>query len=249
MLALTVCVEYDDLLAITLPQAAKHFERVCVVSTPGDERTAKVVAGVEGAEVFVTDAFYRRGAAFNKGLAIEEGLDAMGREGWLVIFDADIVMPAEMDFDGIQAGNLYCPRRRQLQQEWRYSEELDWMSLPGVRDVEHAGFFQLFHADDAALESRPWYGVDWLHAGGCDSDFQAKWPQDRKVWLPFDVLHLGPVCRNWHGRHTPRLDGRPIRDAELRCRRQAEMFARRPYSGYREEKLSAVSSQRSESDS
>jgi len=55
---ITVSVGYDDLLAITLPRNARHFERVVVVSSPDDKATAKVVASVANAELFVTDVFF-----------------------------------------------------------------------------------------------------------------------------------------------------------------------------------------------
>ena len=107
MRGIVVSVEYDDLLAITLARNARHFERILVVTSPADEATQDVAARVPNAEVHTTDAFYRNGAAFNKGLALEEGFERIGREGWLLAWDADIVMPQRMDLAGIEIGNLY----------------------------------------------------------------------------------------------------------------------------------------------
>jgi hypothetical protein len=73
--------------------------------------------------------------------------------------------------------------------------------------AEHAGYTQIFHADDPALGPPPWHETDWKHAGGADSLFQSKWPADRKVRPPWEVLHLGPAGHNWFGRATPRADG------------------------------------------
>ena len=95
MNGLVVCVNFWDLLAITLPRNARFFDEVLVVTTPDDYRTQSVVgAGPPNVNVYCTDVFTKNGATFNKGAAVEEGLDVLGREGWLCLFDADIVIPS-----------------------------------------------------------------------------------------------------------------------------------------------------------
>ena len=237
MKSIVVCVEFDDLLAITLPRNARRFERVLVVTSLTDEATQHVVSGVPNGEVYATDAFYRQGAAFNKGLALEEGFDVLGREGWLLVWDADIVMPDRMDLANVEIGSLYSPRRRMCRNVAEYQGQTDWTRWPIQGDLEHAGYFQLFHADDPALRDRPWYGIDWRHAGGCDSDFQAKWPAHRRLRLPFEVLHLGVEHVNWHGRCQPRLDGSLPPDAQARREAQQQMYRERRRHGFRREKI------------
>jgi hypothetical protein len=46
-----------------------------------------------------------------------------------------------------------------------------------------------------------------MHAGGCDSVFQEKFPSSKKFRLNFDSLHLGEVDVDWLGRTTKRTDG------------------------------------------
>jgi len=213
MKGIVVSVEYGDLLAETLPHVP--FEKVLVVTSHEDEETVKV-AKRNGAEVFQTNAFYRDGAMFNKGLALEEGFDVLGRDGWIVVFDADIIMPEKMDLTGIKPSCLYSPRRRTCHNVSDWKRQEDWSQFPLVRDQEHAGYFQLFNASDPALMAKPWYGVEWRHAGGCDSEFNQKWPIQHKHWLPFEVLHLGPDGQNWCGRATKRLDGTMPKDAHNR---------------------------------
>lgn len=224
---ITVCVEYGDLLAITLPRNAKHFERLVVVSTPWDTDTAAVVASVPNAVLFATDAFYRNGAAFAKWAALEEGLDRLGRRGWVVVFDADIVMPERMDLSGVRCGNLYTPPRRMLRDPSTFGDALDWESLPRHAAEEFAGYFQMFHCDDPALGPAPWYETDWAHAGGADSFFARKWSRRRQVRPPFEVLHLGEDGQNWCGRVTPRLDGSRHPDADRRAKRLSDFIAGR----------------------
>lgn len=227
MNGIVISVDYGDLLNITLPRNAPHFEKVLVVSTAHDHETAAVVAGVPNAELFVTDAFYRSGAAFNKGRAMEEGFDVLGRAGWMTIFDADTLFPGVMFDAPMVPGHLYSSWRRLLLDPQDWCEDLDWGRLPRKREAEFAGFLQIFHADDPVLRSQPWYGIDWTHAGGCDSDFQKKWPDPRKIRLDFDVLHIGEPDSNWVGRATKRTDGSVPEGASDKKRKLREMFNRR----------------------
>jgi glycosyltransferase involved in cell wall biosynthesis len=90
--AVIVCVEYDDLLAITLPHNRPFFDQVIVVTTPEDVRT-QAICVANNAKCLTTRVFYERGAAFNKGAALERGFDLAGREGWFAVMDADILIP------------------------------------------------------------------------------------------------------------------------------------------------------------
>lgn len=126
---------------------------------------------------------------------------------------------------GLSRGKLYTPLRRM----WvsaphnplpirstdmmlggiRVPGEEHWKEFPVHRNTaEWAGYSQIFHAEDPVLGPAPWHEIDWKHAGGADSFFQMKWPRDRKVRPPFEVLHLGPAGENWFGRATRYLDGK-----------------------------------------
>jgi len=230
MNAITVSVEYDDLLAVTLPRMVECFDRVVVVTDLHDDATVLVANSYVNACTFQTDAFYRRDAAFNKGLALEEGFDYLGRSGWIAILDADILLPRKMESLELSPGNLYRPRRRMCRTLDTLEDVTlyDWSDYSINYEPEHAGYFQLFHADDPVIAAiRPWYGTTWRHAGGGDSDFQAHWPKGRRKMLPFEVLHLGCECKNWHGRCTPRLDGATIAKADDRREQHARMMAER----------------------
>lgn len=225
--AITVCVDFSDLLAVTLPRNAKHFRRVFVVSSHWDAATKAVVSGVKNAELYTTNAFYRSGAIFNKGAAIEEAFDVAGRSGWLCVMDADILLPADVDLSGAVPGRLYTPRRRMLRDVTKWLEFVDsesWGELPMHAEEEFAGYFQFFHAGDPVLVERPWYGVTWRHAGGCDSEFQQKWGRSRQVRPPFEVLHLGEDGRNWCGRVTPTIRGETHPDAAARAEQLAKFI-------------------------
>jgi hypothetical protein len=222
---ITICVEYDDILAVTLPLNLQHFTELVVVTSDKDEKTVALCKEF-GDKVCVlqTDAFYRNGAKFNKGLAMEEGFDFLGRKGWTLIWDADIVFPSTMKLANIRQGHLYSPRRRILEDVSKFSPTLDWLSLPLRHDKEHYGYFQLFHASDPVLWDKPWYDPTWTHAGGSDAMFQEKWNKDLRLRPMFEVLHLGPCDRNWFGRTTDRLDGETVEQAALRLSNMQAMF-------------------------
>jgi hypothetical protein len=234
--ALTVCVGYDDLLRVTLPTVLPHVQELLVITSPADTRTTALTVSHGRVRVHQTDAFYRGGAKFNKGLAIEEGFDALGRDGWILVLDADIVLPPDtserLGECGLTPGRLYTPRRRILDDPTRYplwSDHTRWRGLP-LRREDHGfyGYFQLFHAADPVLARRPWYGVNWTHAGHCDNEFQRKWDRRDKHRPAFEVLHLGRCDTNWFGRVSGRIDGAPA-DPEATARRELQERLRRKY--------------------
>lgn len=130
-----VCVDFADLLAVTLPKNRHHFESVVVVSTERDTDTNDV-AYANNCLTYNTDAFYRNGADFNKFLTLEEGLDVLGRDGWICILDADILLPREIPWlslpppVGPTPGRLYSPLRRMLE---------NWDRVPDPHCIECQG--------------------------------------------------------------------------------------------------------------
>lgn len=245
--SLVVCVDYDDFLRITLPRNARHFTRTMVVTSTGDYQTQRIAEDL-GYEYYATDVFYARGAQFNKGAAMEEGLNRLGRDGWICTWDCDIVMPEDIGILGMSKECLYGPYRRILKNPRKFSDDLDWSTLVSpTHPTEWAGYFHLFHSSATSLRNPPWYSVDWTHAGGCDSDFQSKFPIDKLRRTPFEVLHLGlegipergtRVGRNWCGRVIPRIDtGQVHSDAGRRESMVNKLLNHRKVYGTKLEKL------------
>jgi hypothetical protein len=203
--AILTCVEFDDILKITLPRNSRHFSRIMIVTSPDDLKTQEVARSVPNAELFITDAFTRRGASFNKGLALEEALDALNHSGWLTIMDCDIIMPQALPEHAYTAGNMYAPKRHLLEDASLFSDNLSWDTVAMKDEIVGIGYFQMFHTADPVVADRPWYVTNFLDAGGSDTTLPARWPSDRLLRPPFHVLHLGPIAHNWFGRITPRL--------------------------------------------
>jgi hypothetical protein len=219
--AIIVCVDYADILAVTLPYNRHHFDRVTVVTTPEDYRTCNVCSEWQTG-VHCTRAFYARGASFNKWAALEEGLDTLGRKGWLCILDADVLLPKDADLTGgrLRPGLLYGPLRRNLDNPpipFTVPPEERWGEYPLHRVLhEWSGYCQVFHASDPHLGAPPWHQTDWRHAGGADSFFQAKWQPHERVRFPWQVLHIGLGGANWCGRVTPSIADGSVPDAAPR---------------------------------
>lgn len=215
MNAIIVSVDYSDILAITLPYNRCHFDQVLIVTSTSkvDCQSVGALAVNYGCFVYATDEFYRGGADFNKWLALESGLDRLGRKGWLCLLDADVLWPKTATVERyLHKGLLLGPLRRMYPYVPASIDEVPsedlWSQYPVHRNVnEWAGYTQIFHAEDPHLGSPPWHETNWRHAGGADSFFQAKWPRDCKARLPWHVLHLGEAGVNWCGRATPYSDG------------------------------------------
>ena len=220
---IVVCVNYDDLLKITLIRNMRFMSECLVITSPTDIKTKELASTIPGVRVYETDAFYRYGAKFNKGLAMEEGFDVLGREGWILIWDADCLFPDSLSFENCVPGNLYGTTRKILANPKHWHPGFNWAQATPTRDTSFPGFFQLFYADDPAITERPWYDVTFSHAGGGDGYFQSRWPGERKIRLPYEVLHLGPRDVNWFGRASERADGAVIADAE-EFRRNMDAF-------------------------
>lgn len=243
--AITVSVNYSDCLAITLPYVRHHFSEYTIVTTPADAVNVCPIADANDARVLTTDLFTYKGASFAKWLALEWGLSQIGRKGWLCLLDADVLWPKDLmvrsQYDTIKwhhpdhptmyqdKGQLFSPLRRMYPTIPRSLDTIppedQWSHWPVHRNVsEFAGYSQCFHADDPVLGNPPWHQVDWMHCGGADSFFQAKWPQERKIRPSWSVLHLGEAGQNWCGRSSTYADGSVPPDAQDRRERVAKIW-------------------------
>lgn len=240
--AVCVCVDYSDILALTLPYNIHQFSEVFIVTSPVDRpNVEKVVESLSAVHhyrasvsVLDTDLFYHDGAKFNKWAALEWGLDQCGRDGWICLLDADVLWPkgAWAQLLSIRPGFLYTPRRRMMPSLPKTAAEIPsedkWTSYPlHPNDAEFAGYSQIFHSSDTRLGNPPWHETDWLHAGGADSFFQMKWPPQLKVRPRFEVLHLGPAGVNWMGRASALTDGSVPAGAMEKHREMQRMFMQR----------------------
>jgi len=250
--AVSVCVDYGDILSLTVPYNRQHFTEHWIITTPEDSLTQEV-ARRHDCKVYLTNEFFHKGAEFAKWRALEMALDDIGRSGWMLMLDADICWPQKATdalatwYRHPQVGTLYCPNRRMLEDQDKLlalsksgiPPESHWSSMRLHANVnEWAGYSLLLHADDPALPQGHWHDTNWRSCGGADSFLQQRWTRDKKVKLPFEVLHIGSDGLNWYGRATPYLDGRPLHpDAEARKAKYLGQGEERKRSGFTKERI------------
>lgn len=202
---LTVCVDYAEELAVGLPRWLAGLASLTVITVHRDRATIDLVQGL--ANLVITDVFYRDGAAFNKGRALEEArADLMARTSrgdppWILLFDADVVPPADWGdrLEGrLEPGTLYGCHR--FPASAGALEDRGQPHCPG--DVPGVGYFQLFHQwDPVVVGVEPLIDVHWIHAGNYDNRLMDRWRLAKRPIraVPFRVAHLGPR-ENWFGR-------------------------------------------------
>ena len=211
MNAVIVCVEYDDYLAISLPRAVPRFDKIAVVTTPTDKRTRELCARYAPTVIcHTTRVFSLGGAQFNKGAAVEEGFDVIGRDDWMCVMDADIVLPHNLLLGDMRPGKIGGLRRKHVPDPENYRDGYPQDNMVTGDETRPGGWFQVFYARDQHLGSWPWYAINSPVADACGRIFTAKWTEDRQIWLPGFCFHLGLDTHNWTGRFTPRLDGKSL---------------------------------------
>lgn len=237
--AVIVCVDYYDYLKLTLPWNQHHFKEMMIVTSREDLKTLEVGLSF-GARVFRTDSFYDDGAEFNKWKALEEGLDRFGRYGWICLMDADVCWPQIVSDHILRSGNIYSPYRRMCPHTKKIPEESSWKKYPRhrySRPHELSGYTQIFHAEDPNLGNPPWHEINWRHAGGADTFFQAKWPAQNRIRPDWEVLHLG-VAGQWTGRTEQFLDGTYPKNIKTKTEKLKQYLSeRRRTKKYDHEKL------------
>lgn len=228
--AVTVCHNYGDFLAETLPYNIQHFDHYTVVTHPDDKETI-AVCNKFGVECVKTETMHTDNDAFNKGRAINLGLGHLRGLDWFLHLDADIVLPHNfrnlLHRSKLRHENIYgCDRlnvygyehwdrhkhKMVPHYEGRYFVEALKEFPLGARIIHDQegytpiGYFQLWSASQHKR-----YPMQQGLAEHSDVLFAAQWPRHQRVLLPeVLVYHLesndGPIAMgaNWKGRKTPR---------------------------------------------
>jgi hypothetical protein len=227
---LTVCVNYADFLAETLPHNLVHFNRFVVITTHADRETQDLCQSLS-VECRPTDQFSRDGDSFNKGAAIDWGMGYLSRKEWICHLDADIYLPpmsrrwleqAHLDTDsiyGVDRVNCvgYAPWKRyisgsrDLQHKHHCLVEAPPFPLSSRIALAHhrgylpIGFFQLWHG-----KHRRRYPSCQGDAEHTDVLHALQWPIGRRHLIEEVIcVHLesepAPMGANWKGRRTKRF--------------------------------------------
>jgi len=165
--ALTVCVGRSSFLRETLAINKDKVDNFVVVTTPTDYETQRVCKE-QGAQIVETDVFYQYGAPFDKGRAINKGLQELKYNDWVVLTDCDIVfMPPHKKMfqdNSLDKECMYgCPRIV-LETKKDFKDFLIKAALGGSgidinslikQDIVEigVGFFQLFNLNSKIIET------------------------------------------------------------------------------------------------
>ena len=214
MQAITVCVDYADILKWTLPANYHQFDRMIVVT---EERDVDTIALCNYYDV---ECIKKEG---NKGQKINAALDRMDG-GWTLQLDADIYLPPQTIrmIKGLDEETLYGIDRCLCED---YDQFIDYLSArrppypekfftqmpfptaprvtqPYGNGYYPIGFFQLWHRLGSGVftynENHGYSRADMLF---CDR-FK------KKALIPEVIgIHLeqgrGAMGANWNGRTTP----------------------------------------------
>ncbi|HWB00058.1 MAG TPA: hypothetical protein VG713_16280, partial [Pirellulales bacterium] len=232
--AVTVCVDYSDFLAETLPHTLTLVDRMLVVTSYEDVETQELCAHM-GVECRPTDLMYH-GGEFAKARAIDFGLAFLRSTGWCLHLDADIWLPPmtrqilnDLPLDpeciygcdrmmcnswGAWRRFITAPQHKgSTRQHTRNCFVLPppWpmgarLAIPEYGGYIPIGFFQLWHS-----QTKRRYPLHHSTAERTDVQFSLQWPRGKRRLIPEIVaVHLesetsGFMGDNWGGRKTPQF--------------------------------------------
>ena len=199
-----VSVNYNDFLPITLENNIKIFDNITVVTSINDEECQKICQKFN-VNCVVTERMYDNGASFNKGKAINEGIKSLLNPNWILLLDADIIVPETFhesfknNYKNINS--LYVCNRIMFKE---YESYLNWKYGSGIKGqvsiLNGIGYFQLFNINSNCLQ-RIIYPENSNNAAVSDISFRNRFTE--KIDLEIESIHLGISYQNWNGRKTP----------------------------------------------
>ena len=90
--AVTVCIDYSDHLVECITNR-QYIDRWMIVTHPRDRKTIEICKK-HGIEYTESERIYDNGSFFAKGKAINDGLECLDKDGWLLHIDADQRLPS-----------------------------------------------------------------------------------------------------------------------------------------------------------
>lgn|SRR5277367_2369315 len=213
--AVTVCMNYGDFLAHTMPLNKPHFDNWIVVTTPQDLHTKDVCRYYDVPFIETYAADLHKGE-FHKGLCVTEGIKELTKSDWLVLIDADTILQPNFRKminilnigESMDKSCLYTIDRVRFNS---FDEWMDFYTHPsfdlGTRPRDGrfclpmfipTGFFQMWHISTGIVE----YVHEWCEQGGEDIRFSYLWPRNKRIFIPETTCyHIASEEKcNWLGR-------------------------------------------------
>jgi hypothetical protein len=216
--ALTVCMGYADIFALTIEYNRPRFRRWMVVTGEEDD-DVKRLCEKHGVEWCVSERVntpglvplqHYTGGTWNKGCAVNDGMQALNPHEWVVILDADVLVPPQFNRTPMHVpmhrNRLYGCHRVDLHHMGEVEAyKADPLAAGGmfnhVKSLPGIGYFQLFHARAAILQAREWtYTEKYGYAGSSDSEFRRDFGPVKRLRFTVGHLYHGEHKANWFGR-------------------------------------------------
>ena len=211
---ITTCVNYGDYLNITLPYNYKICDKIYVITSKNDIHTQEICSKYSDKVIcMVTDVFFENDAVFNKGKGLNLGLKEVVKNEWVLISDADIILPQKLNSVLFKLKNkqalysskrIFCEQKEKLTTILKDIEASIEPKKPWQGCIKYpaVGYFQLFNSSSRFFLKNPKYREDLPTAASCDLSFSEQWPKDKTLSLKLSCVHLGKNNQNWCGRTT-----------------------------------------------
>jgi hypothetical protein len=190
-----------------------HFDRWIIVSVEEDHGTREVCRKY-GLECVISRNLSPDGkdfdAAHNKARVINEALDLLEPRGWVLVLDADVLLPRHfrerLEAQPLEAGCLYGTLGRKVCEDPAALESLrqcePWDRL-ACRHEHALGYFNLFSLQH--LHNRYLPSEDPRATEHDDLRFTRSFDSTALRTLPIAVAHAGPVNTNWAARTSKKF--------------------------------------------
>lgn len=210
---LVTSVNYGDCLRETIPHNVEICDKIYLVTSQKDILSQEICARFpDKVKCIVSDVFFENGAIFNKGKGLNLAFKAAEKKDWLLISDADILLPTNLkdmiadirDKDALYGINrIIIKEKHNLETAKRVSLKATYIGKPYELSRMHPirGYFQLFHTKSMYYRNKG-YRTDIPTAASSDLSFSHQWPKNKSFCFKADCIHLGQNAQNWEGRVT-----------------------------------------------
>lgn len=225
---ITACVNTLDYLEVSYKHNKNEFDRFTIVTSEKDKDTQKFCVD-NGLICFVTEAFYRQGATFDRGFALNYAFHWLTRQtpaiDWMIHADCDVFVPKDWrnKLPNLDKEFFYGSRRVLLNTHADYLDFVNEKKQESNFEIPLGigyGFFQMFNWNSKVIQNVPegrlWYPAS-PRGDVCESDwmFRNKWGEHGNhnyeiclgnlAELPFRVYHIGEHGQNHQGRVSPKF--------------------------------------------
>jgi GT2 family glycosyltransferase len=196
-IAISVCINYSDYLAQTLPNNRPLFSKYYIITERSDTETIKLAREYDCVLLF-SDQKNANGASFNKSGMIHAAQHFVHKRhtsDWIVILDADIFLPSDIwkniNVTSLNKNGLYGISRKTYT---TYSDYIDErVSSEDKCETGVIGYFQLYW-------NKSKYYTPWsMNCSKCDITFMQLFRHVR-AFTTIYCFHFGEKNINWNGR-------------------------------------------------